>query len=157
MHGDTLTGSTLTQEDATLLRSRLKQDQEHLAVVQASHDDLAVKIRSREALIDALEESITRALRLLGEEGPLLPTAAAHRDMFGGALPPLAGEVVPSPAREALGDGQPPDGLCIHCGEPVWRVSVTEASPKGARHSYGATCNPEDNNSGVADLGEVVS
>lgn len=156
MQGDTLTSTHLTAEDATLLRSRLKQDQEHLAAVQASHDDLSTKLRSREALIDALEESITRALRLLGEEGPLLPTAQAHQNVFAGRTP-LAGEVVPSPAREALANGQPPDGLCIHCCEPAWRVSITPASPKGARHSFGATCDPEDANSGVAELAEQAA
>lgn len=156
MHGDTLTSPRLTVEDAKLLRSRLQQDQEHLAAVQASHDDLSTKIRSREALIDALEESITRALRLLGEDGPLLPTAQAHRDVFAGRAP-LTGEVVPSPAREELAGGQPPDGSCLHCGEPVWRVSTSSASPTGLIHSFGATCNPEDPSGAVAELAEATS
>ena len=154
MHVDTLSRSTLMDEDAKLLRSRLQQDQEHLAAVQASRDFLATQLQSRDSVIDALEESITRARRLLGEEGPLLPTAAAHRDAFGGQMPPLAGEVVPSPAREALGDGQPPDGYCKHCSEPVWRVGISEASPTGLTHGFGATCDPNDPESRIAELVE---
>ncbi|MFI7644260.1 hypothetical protein [Nonomuraea sp. NPDC049400] len=157
MHADTLSRPALTDEDAKILRSRLTQDLECLNAVKASRDQLATQLASRDSVIDALEESIVRARRLLGEDGPLLPTAAGHRDVFGGRTAPLAGEVVPSPAREALSNGQPPDGSCIHCGEPAWRVSITPASPKGARHSYGATCNPEDPNSGVAELAEAVS
>ncbi|MFI7691722.1 hypothetical protein ACIBQ6_21825 [Nonomuraea sp. NPDC049655] len=151
---DTLSQPTLTKEDAALLRARLHQDQQHLATVKTSRDDLAAQVASRDTVIDALEESITRAQRLLGEDGPLLPTAAAHRDLFGGPTAPLAGEVVPSPAREQLANGQPPDGQCRHCHQPVWRVGVSEASPTGLTHGFGATCDPNDPESRVAELAE---
>lgn len=151
MHADTLSRPVLTDEDATILRSRLQQDQECLAAVTTSRDQLAVQIASRDSVIDALEESIVRARRLLGEEGPVLPTAAHHRDVYGGHTP-LAGEVVPSPAREELSGGQPPDGSCIHCHKPVWRVAASEASPTGLTHGFGATCDPNDPASRIAEL-----
>jgi hypothetical protein len=154
MHVDTLSLAALTDEDAKLLRSRLKQDQDCLDAVKKSRDHLATQLASRDSVIDALEESIHRARRLLGEDGPLLPTGAAHRDVFGGLTKQVAGEVVPSPAREELSHGQPPDGSCIHCHKPVWRVSVSEASPTGLIHSFGATCDPNDPDSRVAELAE---
>jgi hypothetical protein len=155
MLGDTLSHSTLTTEDAALLRARLQQDKQHLASVKNSRDELAAQVASRDSVIDALEESITRARRLLGEDGPLLlPTAAAHRDVFGGPTAPLAGEVVPSPAREQLANGQPPDGQCRHCQQPVWVASTTPATPTGLIHSFGATCDPNNPESRVAELAE---
>lgn len=151
---DTLSRSQLTDEDASLLRARLRMDQQQLATLKQAHDILKTQIASREQVMDALEESITRALRLLGEDGPLLPSAESHRDLFGGPFAPLAGEVVPSPAREQLANGQPPDGMCAHCRQPVWRVGVSEASPTGLTHGFGATCDPNDPDSHRAELAE---
>lgn len=76
--------------------------------------------------------------------------AAKHAEVWGG---PQTGVILPKgsfPETE-------PDGYCIHCGKPAWRVSTSNASPKGARHSYGATCDPDDPTSNVADLGEEVA
>lgn len=154
MHADTLSHPLLTDEDANLLRSRLNADESHLAAAKHSRDQLAAQLASRDSVIDALEESIVRARRLLGEEGPLLPTAAGHRDVFSGRTASLAGEVVPSPAREQLSNGQPPDGVCVHCHQPVWRVGVSEASPTGLAHGFGATCDPNDPEGRRAELAE---
>lgn len=48
-----------------------------------------------------------------------------------------------------------PDGYCTQCGEVAWRRPVSETAPKGATHSFGPTCRPEDPDSPVADLGEI--
>lgn len=152
MH-DMLSQPPLTDEDAELLRYRLQRDEECLESARRSREQLAAKLASRDSVIDALEEAIHRARRLLGEDGPLLPSAAHHQEMFGGPSTQVLGEVVPSPAREELGDGQPPDGQCIHCGQPVWRVEPSEASPTGYTHGFGATCDPDSADSMVAELG----
>lgn len=47
------------------------------------------------------------------------------------------------------------DGACLNCHQPAWRRAVSEASPNGATHSFGASCYPNQENSPVADLGPV--
>ncbi|MEV4247012.1 hypothetical protein AB0J63_26810 [Streptosporangium canum] len=70
---------------------------------------------------------------------PVLSDASAHAAQFGGPSFP----------------DDPADGYCIHCGQAAWRKPASPHHPKGATHSFGATCNPDAEEPTYADLGPV--
>lgn len=48
----------------------------------------------------------------------------------------------------------PAAGPCINCGVSAWKAPASPIHPKGATHSFGATCDPNADNPTYADLGE---
>ena len=48
-----------------------------------------------------------------------------------------------------------PHGRCLNCGQDAWRKPASPHHPKGATHSFGATCDPEAEEMTYADLGPV--
>lgn len=153
----------LTENGMAQYRKLNDRDEKELEMLRAERTKLSAEIASIDDVMADLHETIgRRQAKMRGDVISLLPT--------GGPIPPLhntqgdlahgshfAGRDVIEPTR-VQGPGSfaetKPDGHCVHCGEPVWQVSVTPASPKGYRHSYGATCNPDDPHSGVAELDE---
>lgn len=143
------------------LNDRDEKELEDLRAVRAKH---AAEIASIDDVMADLHETIgRRQAKMRGDLISLLPSGGAVpqagsqgdpdvRGTFGGL-----GSAVIEPTQILGAASFPetnPDGYCIHCNQPAWRVSTTPASPKGARHSYGATCNPDDPASGVAELDE---
>ena len=145
------------------LNDHAEKELEDLRAARAKH---VAEIASIDDVMADLNETIgRRQAKMRGDLISLLPP--------GGAVPLLAGSqgapdelsatfgglgsAVIEPTQIIGAASFPetnPDGYCIHCNQPAWRVSTTPASPKGARHSYGATCNPDDPASGVAELDE---
>ncbi|MFI6496836.1 hypothetical protein [Nonomuraea typhae] len=133
-------------------RPQIQQATEEMAALQERVNGLVVQIEDRKKLIAELrqaERDVEASAELPVLHLPLQDQgdAARHAEVFGG---PQTGVILPPGSFPET----TPDGYCIHCGKPVWRVSITPASPKGARHAYGATCDPENPGSGVADLGD---
>jgi hypothetical protein len=152
----------LTESGVALYRGLNERDEKELAEVRALRAQHMAEIASLDDVMAHLNETIAqRQARMRGDEISLLPTTS----LFSSQQDPVMREARPvrsfpdvieptmvqSPASFPETN---PDGYCVHCGEAVWRVSVSEASPKGFRHSYGATCNPDNPHSDVADLDE---
>ncbi|MGW4663239.1 hypothetical protein [Streptosporangium sandarakinum] len=74
------------------------------------------------------------------------PLASPQGDANGHAAQ-FGGPVQPFPA-------DPADGFCINCGQPAWKKPASPHHPKGATHSFGATCDPNADEPTYADLGE---
>ncbi|MFI6296783.1 hypothetical protein ACIBEJ_34700 [Nonomuraea sp. NPDC050790] len=160
----------LTESGIARYRALNERDEQELADLRTTRAEYAAEIASIDDVMADLNDTISRRQsKMRGDLISQLPptegtvsslfssppvASEVHAERYGG-IPPLTGEVVPSPAREAFADDQP-HGSCINCGEPAWRVPISEASPKGATHSYGATCKPEDPDSGQADLGDLA-
>lgn len=155
---------TLTESGIAHLRKLNERDEQELQVLRAERARLSKEVDSVDEVMTDLHETIGRrqakirgdVISLLPPNGPLSQLksgqgdAVVHAARFGGQ------DVIEPTSMQGPGSfpETKPDGYCIHCNEPVWRVSITTASPKGFRHSYGATCHPDDPASGVAELDE---
>lgn len=103
------------------------------------------------AQAQAAADAVTAALTALGEQPPALPdqlvaggervSREAHAAQFGGPPQPFSDDV--------------PHGRCLNCGQDAWRKPASPHHPKGATHSFGATCDPEAEEMTYADLGPV--
>ncbi|TMS00123.1 hypothetical protein [Nonomuraea basaltis] len=123
-----VTEITGMQEKVNALQTQIADKKRFIAELRQAQRDI-------EACAD-----LPLSLPLQGQGDPV-----KHAEVWGG---PQTGVILPKgsfPETE-------PDGYCIHCGKAAWLVSTTTASPKGARHSYGATCDPENPASNVAEL-----
>lgn len=151
---------TLTDAGIAHLRKLNERDEKELELLRAERARHQAEINSIDDVMTDLYDTIgRRQAKMRGDFISQMPVAApgngqgdplAHTALFQGS------EVIEPTRVQTPGAfaETKPDGFCIHCGEPVWRVSISPASPKGFRHSYGATCNPDDPNSGVAELDE---
>lgn len=146
---------TLTEAGIARLRKLNQRDEDELQKLRDERARLSAEVASIDEEMTDLHEAIgRRQAKMRGDvisQMPLLaPDAVVHAARFGGqdVIEPTSVQ-----ARGSFPETQP-DGYCVHCGEPVWRTSITPASPKGFRHSYGATCNPDDPASNVAELDE---
>lgn len=145
----------LTEAGIARLRKLNERDEHELGELRAERARLSAEVASIDEEMTDLHEAIgRRQAKMRGDvisQMPLVgPDAVVHATRFGG--PDVIEPTLVQP-RGSFPETQP-DGYCVHCGEPVWRTSITPASPKGARHSYGATCNPDDPASKVAELDE---
>jgi hypothetical protein len=126
------------------------------------------KARERHSQVEAEE----RAARSEADSGRnVVKDAAAMLAQGGVAVSPEVEPVHLAPLATSQGDvnghasqfgGPPPsfpddpaDGYCIHCGKAAWRKPASPHHPKGATHSFGATCNPDAEEPTYADLGPV--
>lgn len=112
--------------------------------------------------IDDAKAYIAREEHYAGQEEKTRDGYAAALEILGAPVPSQADiKVHPldtSKPLSAVQGGFPetePDGYCNQCGDVAWRRPVSETAPKGATHSFGPTCRPEDPDSPVADLGEI--
>ncbi|MFN2636827.1 MAG: hypothetical protein ABR585_07370 [Gemmatimonadaceae bacterium] len=159
----------LTPRGEATVRELIEQDETRLSGMRAAREDLLGEVGSITTVIDDLAQTIDRRRSLLvGDVISLLPTdtkvaplftpqgdAQAHASQWGDDPSPTGVHSDPRDTSQApawtFPDTQP-DGYCIHCGQPAWRVPVAEVTPKGAKHSFGATCNPDNPDSDVAEL-----
>ncbi|MFD1546927.1 hypothetical protein [Nonomuraea guangzhouensis] len=156
----------LTESGIDRYRTLNYRDEKELEDLRATRAELTAEIASIDDVMADLNETIGRRqakmrgdlISLLppGREVPLLPGSQGDPDELAATFGGLGSAVIePTQILGAASFPETnPDGYCIHCNQPAWRVSTTPASPKGARHSYGATCNPDDPASGVAELDE---
>ena len=159
----------LTESGVDRYRTLNYRDEQELEDLRATRAHHVAEIASIDEVMADLNETISRRqAKMRGDVISLLPPggsaspltgpqgdAAVHAARFAGLTqdviePTLIHGAASFPETQ-------PDGLCIHCKQPIWRVSITAASPKGARHSYGATCDPDDAASGVAEFDEAGS
>ncbi|TDD54541.1 hypothetical protein E1286_04950 [Nonomuraea terrae] len=148
---DTPALPALTEAGIAHFRKLNERDEKELDILRSERTRLKAEIASIDSVVTDLHETIgRRQAKMRGDVIAQLPL---------GAVPPRSnGSDVIEPTT-VQGPGSfpetKPDGHCVHCLEPVWQVSISPASPKGYRHSYGATCNPEDPHSGVAEVDEA--
>ncbi|MEV0831491.1 MULTISPECIES: hypothetical protein [Streptosporangiaceae] len=140
-----------------------KQDRT-AAAKRAAKEKIGEQIRTLQQRYEQAEYEEKQAERAAALSRVVVQDTAAYLAAAGmevaATVDPLAYPLEGSPLavleHEAMYNGSFPEtrphGFCIHCGQPAWQVPVSDASPMGARHSYGATCNPEDPNSPVATL-----
>ena len=126
----------LTAKGKATLQELNDRDESKMDELRQVRADLMAEVVSVDDVMADLRESIDRRkAKMCGDVISLLPTDS-HR----------AESSAPSSTDS------PPEGDCAHCGKPVWRVSTSEAAPDGLIHAWGATCNPDDPNSGTATL-----
>ncbi|MFF0864215.1 hypothetical protein ACFYUV_20825 [Nonomuraea sp. NPDC003560] len=136
--------SQVTEPQIQQANAEITNMQEQVNALQVQIADrkrFIAELRQAQSDIEASADLPLPHLPLQGQGDP-----AQHAEWFGG---PQTGAVLPKgsfPETE-------PDGYCIHCGKAAWRVEASTVCPKGAKHSYGATCNPDDPASNVAELG----
>jgi hypothetical protein len=155
---------TLTESGIGHFRKLNDRDEKELELLRAERARLVKEIDSVDDVMTDLHETIgRRQAKMRGDHIAQLTLSdplTSRQSPQGDSTTHLAwfsGQDVIEPTS-VKGPGSfeetKPDGFCVHCNEPVWKVSITPASPKGFRHSYGATCNPDDPSSGVAELDE---
>ncbi|MEO3856117.1 hypothetical protein [Acrocarpospora sp. B8E8] len=117
--------------------------------VAAMHEE----IDSTDTILAELDGTADRYRQRLGSQATLDTSQGdrvVHSATWNGNGAPETGSIA---AVDPFADNQP-DGHCIRCGQPVWRVPASPTNPRGATHSFGATCDPDSPDSEVADLGE---
>lgn len=146
----------LTPRGVATMRDLNERDEAKIGDLRTARADLMSEVASIDEVMADLRETIDRRqAKMRGDTISLLPTDVrvapqaderAHADMFTGPATQVMNPVEPDP----------PAGYCHHCGQSVWRTSITPASPKGFQHSFGATCDPNDPDSKVAEIVEEV-
>lgn len=142
---------TLTDAGIAHLRKLNERDQQELELLRAERARHQAEINSIDDVMTDLYDTIgRREAKMRGDVIAQMSSAGSLPESvwFGGP------EVEQTRIQQGSFADTEPDGRCLHCKQPVWRVSISPASPKGFRHSYGATCDPNDPNSGVAELDE---
>ena len=117
---------------------------------------MAEEIDSVDTILAELDGTADRYRQRLGSQAALDTPQGdklVHAAAWNGQSAPETGSIA---AVDPFASNQP-DGPCIRCGQPAWRVPASPANPRGATHSFGATCNPDAPESEVADLGEAVA
>jgi hypothetical protein len=136
---DTLVREIAEKQEEIKRQEKLRRDSEQDARAER---DLA---HAYGLMLDGV--GVARPAVELDVSQPAELDAAQHPATWNGGEVPQTGQFA----------AQQPDGFCVNCGQHVWRVPVSDASPKGAIHSFGATCDPNAEVPTVADLGEVAS
>lgn len=125
----------LTSNGIAMLRTLNEQDEKKMEELRATRLGYEAEVKSIDEVIREIDDTIRRR----------------QAKMRGDYIAVM--QVDQNPTRlNAFTEVEPAVGSCESCGNPVWQVPPSQSAPTGLIHSFGATCNPEDPDSGVATL-----